>query len=197
MLRSAENHFTTEDTEFFSVISVPPWLIFIPTGGPQANVTLSITALRLKVSGEEREAKSERPLLPSAVVHGKLESRISREEFVDLAQALGQRVGSQQRIIAFAQVLVVHIEIQRQRVHGNGIGKGGQQVLVLGFLSLRSRGGCDFTQLVGVKRGLAASFLVHLLPHQVGELLRNANPLHEVVSHVDEELERNGEAVFH
>src|ERR1039457_1191902 len=49
-------HGVLVSTEFFSVISVPPWLIFIPTGGPQANVTLSITALRLKVSGEERKA---------------------------------------------------------------------------------------------------------------------------------------------
>src|SRR5664280_2782621 len=102
MLRSAENHFTMETRRtrsfgfygVFSVISVPPWLIFIPMGGSQANVTLSITALRLKVSGEEREAKSERPLLPSAVVHRELEPRIRGEEFVDLAQALGQRVGS-------------------------------------------------------------------------------------------------------
>src|ERR1035437_4261453 len=123
MLRSAENHFTTETrrTRSFGLYGVflrdlrASVLIFIPTGAPQANVTLSITALQLKVSGEEREAKSERPLLPSAVIHGKLEPRVRGEEFVDLAQALGQRVGSQQRIIALAQVLVVHIEIQRQR----------------------------------------------------------------------------------
>jgi hypothetical protein len=38
-------HGDTEGTEFsfslrFSVISVPPWLIFIPVHGPQAHVTL-------------------------------------------------------------------------------------------------------------------------------------------------------------
>ena len=42
------HHGDTEDTEFcfcgvFSVISVPPWLIFIPMGGPQTHVILRMT----------------------------------------------------------------------------------------------------------------------------------------------------------
>ena len=37
----------------------------------------------------------------------------------------------------------------------------------------------------------------HLFPRQVGEVLRNPHALHEVVSHIDEELEGDGEAVFH
>ena len=47
-LRSVENHLPRRTRSFvfyevFSVISVPPWLIFIPMGGPQTHVILRIT----------------------------------------------------------------------------------------------------------------------------------------------------------
>src|SRR5271165_3039011 len=58
-------------------------------------------------------------LLPSPVVHRELISRIGRKQLVDLAQPLGQRRRSQQRIVALAQLLVVHIEKQRQSVDGD------------------------------------------------------------------------------
>src|SRR5208283_3574237 len=83
-------------------------------------------------------------LLPSPVVNRKLEAGIGWEQFADLAQALGQRIRRQQWIIALAEVLIIHIEIQRKRIHGDGIGKGGQQIFVLGLLGLGAIGARNF-----------------------------------------------------
>src|SRR5271157_3736117 len=136
-------------------------------------------------------------LLPSPVVHRELEAGIWWEQFVDLAQALGQRVRGQQRIVALAEVLVIHIEIQRQGIQRNGVGEGGQQVLVARLLCLWAVSSRDLAQLIGIKARLAPDLILHLLPRKVGELLRDPDSLHEIVPYVDEELEGNGEAVFH
>src|SRR5208337_1956942 len=88
-------------------------------------------------SGEQRS-------LPPPVIHGELKSRIWRKQIIDLPQTLGQRIRRQERIVAFPQVLVVQVQIQRQHVHRDGIGKGSQQVLVLRLLGFRAAGGGDF-----------------------------------------------------
>src|SRR5271166_6724197 len=97
-------------------------------------------------------------LLPSPVVHRELISRIRRKHFVDLAQPLGQRRRSQQRIVALAQFLVIHVEKQRKRIHRNRIGEGSLQIFMLGLLRLRTVAGGNFAQLIRVHRGLAARF---------------------------------------
>src|SRR5271165_7165435 len=82
------------------------------------SVTSTATATTLIMVGNGRCTRLARiirfmgSLLPSAVIYGKLETGIGREEFVDFAQPLGQRIGGEQRIVALTQVLVIHVEIQ-------------------------------------------------------------------------------------
>src|SRR5271165_1659180 len=111
---------------------------FVPTG-VQAS-----SGEKRKAKGERRKANSEQRSLPPPVIHRELKSRIRREEIIDLPQTLCQRIRRQQGIIAFPQVLVVQVQIQRQHVHRDGIGKGSQQVLVLRLLGFRAAGGGDF-----------------------------------------------------
>jgi len=68
------------------------------------------------------------------VIDRELEAGIGGEQFVDLAQALGHALELAVDNRARA-VLVIHVEIQRQQVHRNRIGKSGQQVLMLGLLA--------------------------------------------------------------
>src|SRR5271165_6007293 len=95
-------------------------------------------------SGEKRRAKSEKPSLLPPVIHGELKPRVWWEEIVDLPQTLSQRIRRQQGIVAFPQVLAVQVEIQRQHVPGDSIGKGSQQVLVLRLLRFGPAGSGNF-----------------------------------------------------
>ncbi len=75
--------------------------------------------------------------------------------------------------------------------------KVASRVFVPCLFCFRAVGGRNFSQLISVQRGFAADPAFHLLPRQIGELLRDADTVNEVVAHIDEELEGDGEAVFH
>src|ERR1019366_6486541 len=100
--------------------------------------------------------------LPSLALFGtalvedvELEAARRREEFVHLAQALGQGGWSQKRIVALAQLVVVHVEVEREQVDGDSVGKGGFEILLARLFRVGRVGGDDLAQLVGVERGFA------------------------------------------
>jgi hypothetical protein len=121
-----------------------------------------------------------------------------------VAQALGQRRGGQQRIFAFAQVVVVEVERKREHVDGEGVGKGRLFVVFAG--ALVEGHGCAFgvvhrvegaaARFPGVLAGFTANAGLRLRPGEGGKAFRHAGGVDEVVRHVDEELEGQAEAVF-
>src|ERR1022692_4430589 len=90
-------------------------------------------------------------LRPAPIVNIELKSRIGGEDFGDLAQALGHGSGGQQRIVAFAQVVVIDVEVEREQVDRNRVGEAGGQVLVLIFLRVGAGGGGELARLPGVE----------------------------------------------
>src|SRR5512135_3187935 len=70
----------------------------------------------------------------AAIVNGKLKSWIGWKQFRHFAQALGQGRGGKQGIIALPQVVVVHIEVNREQIDGDCVRESGGQVLVLMLL---------------------------------------------------------------
>ncbi len=64
-------------------------------------------------------------LRPPLVVNRKFKPRIRRKQLRHFFQALCHLRRCQQRIVALAQIVVVHIDEQRQQIDGDGIGKAG------------------------------------------------------------------------
>ena len=123
-------------------------------------------------------------------------STVQRAETI-LVMHKGQlrEMGSHQELLA--QLVVVHVEVEREQVDGDGVGEGSFEVLLARLLRIRRIGGDDLAEFVGVERSFALHLVLRLLPDQVGKGLREASVLGEGVRDIDVELEGDREAVIH
>src|SRR5581483_10499611 len=144
-----------------------------------------------------RSRRARRRISPPPVVDIELETGIRREKLIQLAQTLAQRAWRQQRILALAQIVVIHVNKSRKHVDGDCVGKRRGQVFVPCALGIGPAAGCDLARLPGINAGFAAYTALHLFPRQVGKSLGNAGLIHERMRHVDVELKRDGELVVH
>ncbi|MGO9087085.1 MAG: hypothetical protein ACLQBK_17840 [Candidatus Sulfotelmatobacter sp.] len=136
--------------------------------------------------------------LPAAFVkHREFESGIRRKQLRDLSQPLGQRRRRQKRIVALPEIVVIHVQVQRQQVDRNGVGKRRFQIFILETFRVRPVGGGQFARLPGIERSFAAHARFHLAPGQLAELARDSRFPHQRVADIDIELEGHGELVIH
>ena len=132
-------------------------------------------------------------------------SRVWREEFGYEAEAFGEGLRGEERVLALAQLGVVEVDCERELVDGDGVGEGGFDVVGLGFfvdagfavdsVGLVAGDEGEAAALPGVLAGLAADVGDGLGPDEVGEGGGDAGGVDEGVADVDEELEGEGEAV--
>ena len=137
----------------------------------------------------------------AAVENLELVAGVGREEARHVAQPLGQRGRSQQRILALAQIVVIEVDGQRQHVDGQRIGERRLEEsvaralvdsLLAGARVLRAA-----ARLPRILAGFAAHLRLGLRPDQRRKALGNARGFNKVVRHVDEELEGQPEAIFY
>src|SRR5215469_1325785 len=131
------------------------------------------------------------------VQNGKFKTRVGGKQFRDFAQAFGQSRGSEQRVVAFAQVVVVDVEIEREEINGDGVGKRCFQVFGLVALGVGTAGGGEFAGFEGIERCFPADAGFDLAPGQFTEIVRDTGALDQRVSDVDVELEGDGKLVVH
>jgi hypothetical protein len=77
-------------------------------------------------------------LRSSLVVDRELKPGIRREQLRDFLQPLCHLGRRQKGVIALAQVVIVHVDEQRQEIDGDGVGKAGGKIFVLVFLRIRT-----------------------------------------------------------
>src|SRR5260370_1619680 len=111
----------------------------------------------------------------------------------------------EQRILALAKFGVVEVDREGELVDGHGIGEGRFEEVCLRFLvdrrfavvllrpSFASQS--QVAAIPGVLAGLAPYVRERVRPHELVEAVGNSSEVHEGVSHVDEKLKGQGEAI--
>ncbi len=136
-------------------------------------------------------------LLPSAVVDREFVPARSWEELIRLAQSLSQGRCAEKRIVALAEIVVVHIDVKRKQINGYGISEGSLQIFITSFFGFARIGGSNLAKLVSVQRGFAFDFILRLFPNKISKRLRDSSALDKGMANVDKELECDGELVVH
>jgi hypothetical protein len=139
-------------------------------------------------------------LTAAAVTNLKLVAGVGGKHFGYVAESLGEGGGGEEGILALAQVGVVEINGEGEHVDGEGVSEGGLEVTGFGAL-------IDFVAAAAIEGATAAfprivaGFAAHigggLRPDEIGEALRHADHVDELMADVDEEFEGEGEAVLH
>lgn len=111
----------------------------------------------------------------AAVVDVEFESGIGGEDFGDFAEALGHGCGGEERVVAFAEIVVVDVEIHGKKIDGDGVGEAGSEEFVLKFFGVGTVGSGELAGLPGVERSFAADAGFDLLPGEVGEILGDSS----------------------
>src|SRR5258708_33034453 len=127
-----------------------------------------------------------------------LEPGVRREKLGNFLQPLRQCGRRQQCIVAFTQLVIIHIQAEREHVNGDGVRKSGSHILRLG-LFVHSPGAAGqglLAKLKGVKAGFTAGVAGSLRPYQVGKFIGDSGVLHKGVSHIDVKLKGNGEPLI-
>src|SRR5205085_8595328 len=81
------------------------------------------------------------------VQNGEFKPSIGRENFRNFAKALGQCGRSKQGIIAFPQIVIVHIQIKREQVNRDCVREGGFEIFGLVAFGIRAIRGRQFPRL--------------------------------------------------
>ena len=129
---------------------------------------------------------------------------VGGEEDCDVAESFGECWGGKQRVLAFAEVVIVEIEGQGKHVDGQGVREGGLLIIFAGAFvgghggALSVRDGIKGTtaSFPGVLAGFAANSSQGLRPGEGGEAFGDADGIDEVVSHVDQEFEGQPKTVI-
>ena len=73
------------------------------------------SSCQILIRGNQCKSVAKEVALTAPLVeHSELESSVRREQLRHFTQPLGQRRRRQQRIVALPQIVIIHIEIQRQ-----------------------------------------------------------------------------------
>src|SRR5579871_4566322 len=124
-------------------------------------------------------------------------SWVGREQLRDFSQTFGERRWRQQRIITLSQIVIVHIEVKREQVNRNRVGKRRFQIFGLVALGVRAVRGRELARLPGIERGFAFDTGFNLLPCDRAEVAGDSRALDQGMTYVDIELEGHGKFVVH